>query len=108
VLVFRPAGLTILRNPYDPTHEIVKESPAMVTYRCMKCCFDVGEGDIPANTAGEAPRTALGVITEHLRSANHVWAYTPFETPYGNVRDVKIEGVEDYQKEITTWPVEQS
>lgn len=54
---------------------------ADIMFRCVECQFDTLDRKL---------------IEMHLIEGKHPWAYTPFESPYGNVGYVVIEGIEDY------------
>lgn len=54
---------------------------ADIMFRCTECQFDTLDSKL---------------MELHQFEGKHPWAYTPFESPYGNVGFVQIEGIEDY------------
>lgn len=59
---------------------------ADVMFRCVDCQFDTLDRKL---------------MEQHRFEGKHPWAYTPFESPYGNIGHVQIEGIEDYAAFIT-------
>lgn len=55
---------------------------ADITYRCVDCQFDSLDRK---------------VTEQHRAEGNHPWGYGPFQSPYGHIADVEIEGIEDYE-----------
>lgn len=100
ILEYAPAGEVVIKNPRNPQSVIRRQVPAVLMFRCMQCQFDVIDGDYKPETDGGGPRSGIDIMKLHLFRREHPWRYTPFETPYGNIDDVRIEGVEDYTKEI--------
>lgn len=80
ILEWAPAGQSILRDARS-RKEITRQTPAVHYFRCMDCQFDTMDPEWMA---------------KHRALGQHPWAYTPFESPYGNIADVVIEGIEDY------------
>lgn len=98
VLEFSPAGDLVIKNPRGNT-EIRKPMPAVHLFRCMRCQYDVNDGAYPPDKKG-VKRGGLALIKEHVTGNKHPWPYPLYESPYGNIEDVIIEGVADYQKEV--------
>lgn len=98
----RPAGQRIIRNRRNPAKDIVTEIPPVVAFRCMRCQFDAVNSDYKRPDGSY--RSGEDLIREHVFHGDHPWPYTRFETPYGHVEDVTIEGIgENYSKEIEAW-----
>lgn len=93
ILEFTPARQQTIKNPRDPSQEVHVSVPRTLTYRCMRCQFDCIDGEYKDGTG-------VDVIKRHVLGNDHPWKYGAFSTPYGNVADVSIEGIEDYSKEI--------
>ena len=93
ILERNPPSKRVIKNPRDPNSELTIDIKRSLMFRCMKCQFDVLDGDY-------AKGNGLDKIKEHVWRNNHPWLYTPFTNPYGNVADVTIEGIEDYTEEI--------
>lgn len=96
-LEFSPEQESVIRDARTK-REIKETIPAVVFYRCMKCQFDIIDGQL--NEVDGHPRTARDVMLDHLRQAKHQWPYRPFQNPYGHDADYRIEGIEHYAKEI--------
>jgi hypothetical protein len=102
VLEYNPAGEYVSVNPRDRTQTIRRPVPATYVFRCMKCQYDVVDSVYSPDPKTGAPRTGIDLMRLHVYRNEHPWAYPEFTTPYGNTSDVRIEGVDDYTKEVAT------
>lgn len=99
VLEYTPARTMVIHNPRNPEQTVTKQLPAVLMFRCMRCRYDVVESDYGFDPETKQKRTGLDLIQKHLDRGVHPWPYNAFESPYGNVQDVTIEGVTDYTEE---------
>jgi hypothetical protein len=105
VLEFRSAGEEVLRDMRNPGVEIRRKTEQVLMFRCMRCQFDCVDGNYAPKVSALEPgvvrsRTGKDLIQDHLAAGVHPWSYSPFQNPYGNIADVVIEGIEEYEKEL--------
>ena len=81
-LEFNPPREEILRDSRTG-REIRRHLDADITYRCVRCQFD------------NLDKKELEI---HMAEGVHPWPYGPFQSPYGHIADVEIEGIDDYQE----------
>lgn len=102
IMLFQEEGDLVIHNPRGGT--IRRKQPQVLKYCCMRCKFDTVESYYPPAMEGGSPRTGLDIIRDHVFHAQHPWKFRPYETPYGLLGDVKIEGVEDYTEYLKETP----